>query len=203
MNDDLITHALTAHEADAPDGREVLGNADRLARRYRRRRRTAQATGAAVLGVGVVAGAVNAPSLFHGGSGSPQVRVFTTEPPPPHVYTDDEARNEYWNDGYDFHNATDLARLWHMTDIDAVKATAGRKLLDHETLPVKPANEPASPEDKDAEQATLAFFNAGYTYDDAVELGQRWSMPDTYQVKVKAGHKVENGETLPVQPSGK
>ncbi len=204
MTDDLIRSALTDRDDDLPTESEVLANADRLAGRYRRRRRTAQATTAAVLGVGAVAGAVNLPSLFHADP-KPQTQLYGDSPTatPTPTYTDEQARNEYFNDGYDWHNAEDLARLWHESDITQVKTDAGYKLLNHETLPVEPANQPASPEDKDAEQATLAFFNAGYTYDDAVELGKRWNVPDTYQVKVKAGHKIENGETLPVQPSGK
>ncbi|MCU1603199.1 MAG: hypothetical protein JWO22_3908 [Frankiales bacterium] len=203
MNDDLLRDAL-AHRADPlPAESEVLANADRLARRYRRRRRTAQATTGAVLGVGLVAGAVDLPSLFHSDPATPQTQLFGAQPTPTPTHSDDQALTEYFNDGYDYRNAVDLARLWHETDIGATKVEAGHKLLDGETLPVKPAGQPASPADKDADQATSAFFNAGYTYDDAVELGKKWNLPDTYQVKVKAGHKVENGETLPVQPSGK
>jgi hypothetical protein len=47
-----------------------------------------------------------------------------------------------------------------------------------------------------------AFFGAGYTYDDAVQLGKIWNETDTFRVKIDAGQKLLDGQTLPVQPSG-
>ncbi|HTW21874.1 MAG TPA: hypothetical protein VME70_16900, partial [Mycobacteriales bacterium] len=40
--------------------------------------------------------------------------------------------------GYDYSDAQQLATMWHETDITQVKAEAGKKLLDGETLPISP-----------------------------------------------------------------
>ncbi|MFD0481763.1 hypothetical protein ACFQ46_04075 [Kineococcus sp. GCM10028916] len=41
------------------------------------------------------------------------------------------------------------------------------------------------------------FFGAGYTYDDAVELGGLWGT-DPYEAKIRGGQALENGEALPI-----
>jgi hypothetical protein len=56
----------------------------------------------------------------------------------------------------------------------------------------------STPQDSDVQ----AFFAAGYTYNDAVKLGNIWHESDTFRVKAEAGHKLVDGKALPVQPSG-
>jgi hypothetical protein len=48
----------------------------------------------------------------------------------------------------------------------------------------------------------VAFFNAGYDYNDAVTLAGIWHTTDAYQAKIKGGKQIENGGTLPIPPSG-
>jgi hypothetical protein len=49
--------------------------------------------------------------------------------------SDDFARGAYYNNGYDYTEAQHLAKVWGQTDISAVKATAGRKILAGIKLP--------------------------------------------------------------------
>ncbi|WP_433825714.1 hypothetical protein ACQP2E_26820 [Actinoplanes sp. CA-015351] len=71
-----------------------------------------------------------------------------------------------------------------------------------------PAGAPASPEpDPSASEKELlerweAFFGAGYSYNEAVELAGLWQMsPENIgAVKAEAGRRLLLGETLPVQP---
>jgi hypothetical protein len=44
----------------------------------------------------------------------------------------------YFAAGYDYQDALALGRLWHKTDTVGVKAEAGKKLLNGETLPIAP-----------------------------------------------------------------
>jgi hypothetical protein len=215
MNEDIdiekLREAFTAHEHLVPNSNEVLARAGKLARRYRRRRRAAQAAGASVLGVGVVAGSVVLPgrhwntnsgqggvSTLAGTSSGPLSLVLPTPTPTPtKTYTQQQELSAYFGAGYDYNNAVALASLWHETDIDKVKADAGLKLLQGQTLPVPPNGTPETPQEK----AIDAFLNAGYTYDDAVTLGQMWNETDVVQIKAEAGQKLLDGQTLPIAPS--
>lgn len=102
----------------------------------------------------------------------------------------------YFAAGYTYDDAVALGKIWHETDTAAIKAAAGQKLLDGDSLPVAPSGTPESKEDR----AVDAFFNAGYTYDDAVRLGQMWNEPNTAHVKAEAGQKLLDGQTLPIKP---
>jgi hypothetical protein len=117
----------------------------------------------------------------------------------PQSATDGEgpALTAYFSAGYDYANAQQLARLWHESNVDQVKAQAGHKLLNGDSLPVSPDGTPASPENK----AVAAFFGAGYDYNDAVKLGKMWS-ESPYQAKIDGGTRIENGQQLPVTPGG-
>jgi hypothetical protein len=107
------------------------------------------------------------------------------------------AMTAYFDAGYDYTNAQQLAKIWGETDINQVKAQAGSKLLNGDTLPVRPDGQPVPPEN----HAVDTFFAAGYDYNDAVKLGHLWNVT-TYQAKIDGGKKIENGETLPIQPQG-
>jgi hypothetical protein len=111
------------------------------------------------------------------------------------------ALTKYFDAGYDYNNAVALGKIWNETDITKIKTEAGQKLLDGETLPVKPDGTPVPPENAGADQAINTFFNDGYDYNDAVKLGKIWNV-DSYHAKIKGGKKLEAGQTLPVSPSG-
>lgn len=239
MNDriDELSETFEAHEYLAPDAATVLERANAIARVYCRRRRAARATGASVLGAGLVAsvatfprwewhgvsgGGVNAvqpasgggtrsasgtgsasstPSASLGASSTPRESSSATSTPSvsptARAYTEQQELYEYFADGYDYNNAVALASLWKQTDIGQVKASAGLKLLEGASLPVTPNGTPATP----SERALNAFFTAGYDYNDAVTLGTLWHETDIGQVKADAGQKLLAGQTLPISPS--
>lgn len=51
---------------------------------------------------------------------------------------EDKAMDAFFNAGYDYDDAVTLAGMWHETNIAHVKAEAGQKLLDGQTLPIAP-----------------------------------------------------------------
>lgn len=213
MNDDgdQLSVTFAAHEHLAPDAADVLARANQIARSYHRRRWAVRATGSAVLGAGLVAGGVALPGRI-GHSGGDQTITASPlasggdqspSPSPSTTYTQSEELAAYFDGGYDYADAVQLAQLWNETDgITAVKAAAGLKLLDGEKLPIPPSGTPVSTTETKADVARDAFFAAGYDYDDAVTLGKMWNQSNTYQVKAEAGQKLLDGQPLPIQPSG-
>jgi hypothetical protein len=116
---------------------------------------------------------------------------------------DDQARAEYFADGYTYDDAVKLSHLWNNEDPWQVKADAGKKLLAGKTLPVQPSGTPTSdsPQDVTYSQKDIdAFFNAGYGSADAVRLGNLWNVSNLTQVKADAGKKLLAGQTLPIAP---
>jgi hypothetical protein len=207
MNEDTdqLSATFAAHEHLAPDAGVVLAKANRIARSYRRRRWAVRATGASVVGAGLVAGGIALPGRVGGAASTEAVSSsqFASggdpTPTPTPTYTQDQEFNAYFAAGYDYDNAVELAQLWNDTsNIGAVKADAGLKLLEGQTLPVQPDG----PVESQADQARAAFFAAGYDYNDAVTLGNLWHETDITQVKADAGQKLLDGQTLPIQPSG-
>jgi hypothetical protein len=114
----------------------------------------------------------------------------------------DKARAAFFAAGYDYNDAVALGNLWHESDPWQVKADAGQKLIDGQTLPIKPGSSPNPPAPPVTQTDTdvNAFFAAGYTYNDAVKLGNLWNNTNTYQVKAEAGKKLLDGQTLPISP---
>jgi hypothetical protein len=233
-NGDQLSVTFAAHEHLAPDAADVLARAHRIARSYQRRRWAVRATGGAVLGAGLVASGIALPGrlghssgdqtviatpLAGGGSASPSASPSTT-------YTQSEELAEYFAAGYDYNDAVQLATLWNDTDIVTVKADAGLKLLEGETLPIPPSESPGAgaetvvgsskvsakkerlaklvksyaATDDSMSPALTAYFAAGYDYPNAVALGQLWNETDITQIKTEAGQKLLDGETLPVKP---
>jgi hypothetical protein len=120
----------------------------------------------------------------------------TPSDPNPISLAEEQADQAFFAAGYTYDDAVQLGTLWHESDTNKVKADAGQKLLDGASLPVDPSGQPESKESR----AVDAFFNAGYTYDDAVTLGQMWNEPNTAHVKADAGQKLLDGHPLPIQP---
>ena len=69
------------------------------------------------------------------------------------------------------------------------------------TMPnMKPSAPAASPAQTDEDKAYLAYFAAGYDYDDAVTLAKLWKSTDEPgAIKIEAGRKLLAGETLPIR----
>lgn len=64
--------------------------------------------------------------------------------------------------------------------------------------PAADTTEVSVPVDADQDLRTT-YFDAGYTYDDAVVLGAQWNL-DPWEAKVEGGRRLVAGETLPVEP---
>ena len=127
----------------------------------------------------------------------------TPTSPTPEVSVSATDLAAYFAAGYGYDDALKLAQLWHMTgDPATTKAEAGRRLLAGQQLPIAPISPsptgtvPANGTDA----AVAAYFAAGYTYDDAVTLGNMWNIADTYQVKADAGQKLLAAQRLPINP---
>jgi hypothetical protein len=200
-----LREAFETHETLAPDPAAVYARVQELSRIYKRRRRGAQAAGTAVLGAGLIAGAIQLPSVLAGIAapagvpGAPVPSVATS-----YSQADlDKDWAAYFAAGYGYDDAVRLAALWH-TDksIGLVKAEAGRRLLAGETLPISPHPDPSVPATPDpaAAAALRAFFDAGYVWDDAVQLATLWKLSDPSEAKVVAGKKLEDGQKLPIEP---
>jgi hypothetical protein len=238
MHDNIeqLNETFAAHEYLAPDPGDVLEKANAIARTYCRRRLAARATGASVLGAGVIAGGIALPRLHWtsdsggvavgqaaSGGGAPVLAGTPTGAPTiapspspivsgspaaspspslsvpasPRPYNEQQELDAYLADGYDYDNAVQLSALWNVSDIETVKAEAGLKLLQGEALPVLPSGTPETPQQK----ALDAYFAAGYDYNDALTLGTLWHETDVTQIKTDAGQKLLDGQTLPITPT--
>ncbi|MCC2307820.1 hypothetical protein [Cellulomonas chengniuliangii] len=109
------------------------------------------------------------------------------------------ALEAFWAADYSLADVTRLADLWQVEDAYEVKARAGQLILDGKQAELgAPTPEVVDP----ITEAATAFWDAGYTYEDAQQLAALWSSEDTYEAKIAAGQKLLAGETLPVPPSG-
>ena len=121
----------------------------------------------------------------------------------------EKAQGAFFAAGYDYNDAVTLGTLWHETDIGQIKAEAGQKLLDGQTLPIQPSTPVAStgpvvssPTPLSSEDPALAaYFAAGYDYNAAITLGALWHETDLGQIKAEAGQKLLDGQTLPIAPT--
>jgi len=210
-HDEQLREAFETHETLAPDPASVYARVLELSRTYKRRRRTAQVAGTAVLGAGLIAGAIHLPSMLPGpsGGGGAALSVGAPGAAAPSVaptYSEADLNKDwaaYFAAGYGYNDAVQLATLWNSKNIGFVKAEAGRRLLAGETLPITPHPDPVPTPDPSAsaEAAALqAFFDAGYVWDDAVQLATLWHLDDPSRAKVDAGKLLESGQTLPIQP---
>ena len=129
--------------------------------------------------------------------GTPNPEV-TTDPEDPAIKAAQAQLDAFFGAGYTWDEAVKLAKIWHLKDPSDAKTMAGKKLLAHETLPVKPkpANVAAAKEEKQDE----AYFNKGYSVDDAVKLAKTWHLKSAYAAKVEGGKRILAGQTLPIQP---
>ena len=213
---DQLREAFETHENQVPDPAAVYAKVQELSTRYKRRRLGAQVAGGAVLGAGLIAGAINLPAFLPGAPGTsgtatlpaaaPAASASVSRSAPASPTEINEQLAAYTKAGYGYDEAVLLARLWKLggDDMYRVKAEAGRRLLLGETLPVRPlpetpaTEETASPLDQ---KRWDAFFDAGYDWDDAVKLARLWKIKDPGDAKLEAGKRLLAGQTLPVRPS--
>ena len=215
---DQLREAFETYETQAPDPAAVYSRVQELSTKYKRRRKSLQVAGGAVLAAVAVAGVVTLPNLLPGNARNTSTVSFPagavpSSAAPSTIPSMSPAQMEqyfraYFDAGYDYDDAVQLSALWHVkADISKVKAEAGRRLLAGETLPFPatpnppdPTTDPNDPAIK-AEQAQLAaFFDAGYTWTEAEKLAKIWHLADPSDAKTMAGKKLLAGETLPVKP---
>ena len=122
------------------------------------------------------------------------------KPTPNHDDTADpkvEAQlNAFSAAGYSYEDAEKLAELWKTADPYSAKVEGGKRLLAHKKLPIEPSN----PEQGKEQARVNAYFEAGYTYDDAVRLATLWKKADPYSAKVEAGKRILAGDEMPFKP---
>jgi hypothetical protein len=205
-----LREAFETHETLAPDPAEVYARVQELSRTYRRRRRGAQVAGTAVLGAGLIVGAIQLPSILAGlpggaGLAAPAGAPGSQVPSIAASFSQADLEKDwaaYFAAGYGYEDALQLAALWHTDqNIGLVKAEAGRRLLAGQTLPIPPHPNPNVASQPAPDVAAMqAFFDAGYVWEDAVQLAALWKMSDPSAAKVAAGQKLEAGQKLPIAP---
>ncbi|WP_436529297.1 hypothetical protein [Actinoplanes sp. HUAS TT8] len=105
---------------------------------------------------------------------------------------------KFFSAGYSYEDAVKLAKLWKLKTPYDAKVAGGEKLLAGKKLPVKPS--PANVQDAKEAAQVEAFFNAGYTIEDATKLSKLWHLPTAYDAKVAGGKKILAGQSLPFKP---
>lgn len=98
----------------------------------------------------------------------------------------------YWEGGYNYRQLLVLADEWNLSEFEA-KARAGNAVLAGDTssfdalvADIKPAEQVAY------DGADAAFWEAGYTYDDAAALAEEWNI-DTYEAKIRVSEMLAAG----------
>ena len=143
---------------------------------------------------------IAAPEMLAPIAAEAQAQAFLAVPTDPsgELFVLPDGWEDFFAAGYDYDDAVAIAEAWGSdATVEEIKATAGLALRDGQTLPIAPGSGPAAPELGDP--SIVAFFNAGYDYDDALELAELWGV-DSVQAKVAAGEKLLVGQTLPVVP---
>ncbi|MFI5891681.1 hypothetical protein ACIA5D_16375 [Actinoplanes sp. NPDC051513] len=130
--------------------------------------------------------------------GTPNPVDPPADPDDPAIKAAQAQLDAFFGAGYTWDEAVKLAKIWHLKDPSDAKTMAGKKLLAHETLPVKPkpVNVAAALENKRVD----AFFKKGYDVGDAIKLAKTWHLKTAYQAKVEGGKRILAGQTLPIQP---
>jgi hypothetical protein len=208
-HEDQLREAFVSHENLAPDPAAVYARVQELSKTYTWRRRGIQAAGGVVVGAGLIAGIVNMTAVLPHDPDKRPAAVLPAAPPSvsasPSLSAVDEQRayDAYFQAGYDYEDAQQLAKMWQMSDIGQVKATAGGRLLRGLPLPFAATpDDPASeePVDPKIQARYQAFFDAGYVWDDAVKLAKLWKLSDPSDAKIEGGKRLLDGKKLPVRP---
>jgi len=206
-----LREAFESNENNIADPSAVYARVQELSQKYKRRRRGAQVAAGGVLGAGLIAGAINLPAFLPADPGgnsatnlpaaAPAASLSTRRP----EATLQAQLKAYYDAGYGYDNAQQLAAAWNQgnSDLVPIKAEAGRRLLLGETLPVKPSpDQPVEEKTVTPTQAKQfgAFFTAGYTWDEAAKLAKLWKLADPSAAKLEAGKRLLAGQELPIKP---
>jgi hypothetical protein len=205
QNEERLSETFESHGEQTPDPAAVYARVEELSRSYKWRRRGIQIAGGVVVAGGLIAGFTLVGN--NGATPAPAGNAIVAAAPATSAapVSDEEALKAYFAAGYHYDDAVALAKAWQSTSgIGVIKADAGRKLLSGEGLPFKPLpyTEPTvDPAQVQAMSAQLtAFFDTGYTWDDAVAFAKLWKIKDPSDAKVAAGKKIIAHEKLPFAP---
>jgi hypothetical protein len=211
-----LREAFETSERQTPDPAAVYARVLELSTKYKRRRRGLQVAGGSVAAAGLIAAAVQLPSVLSGGNGSAAgtgagvvVAAAPKPSPTPSMSKADEQRgwDAYFAAGYGYDDAVKLAELWKSPDDPSlIKAEAGLKLLAGQKLPFAPLPQPTDTYDPGTAQSLKegaiedAFFTSGYDGTDAIKLAKIWKLDSQEAAKIMGGTKLLNGEKLPLKP---
>ncbi len=112
-----------------------------------------------------------------------------------------DAYGAYWEAGYNYRQLLALAEEWNLSEFEA-KGRAGTAILNGDTSSfdaIVAGIEPG-PEELPFDQIPFddgdqlrVFWDAGYDYDDALELAEEWNT-EAYEAKVLAASLIEQGD---------
>ncbi|MCM4082822.1 hypothetical protein [Paractinoplanes hotanensis] len=158
-HEERLRYAMEEHEYLAPDQATVWARIELLAQIYRRRSLILRSAGSVVLSAGLVAGLVQMHTFIQGGVAAlppaatpsaavPQSPAATTRPPAPRIAPTrspppapgELEMDAYFEAGYGWTEAEELARLWRFRDPSDAKVEGGRRLLAGERLPIRPSS---------------------------------------------------------------
>lgn len=112
-----------------------------------------------------------------------------------------DAYAAYWEAGYNYRQLLTLTEEWNLSEFEA-KAQAGRAILAGDTSSFDALVEgvEAGPEETGevVSSPADAFWDAGFTYDDALVLAEEWNV-DTYEAKVEAATLITAGDQAEVE----
>lgn len=113
--------------------------------------------------------------------------------------SDLDAYAAYWEAGYNYNQLLTLASEWNLSEFEA-KARAGAAILAGDTSSfeniiagIEPFLEELETYDAAASNPTDAFWDAGFTYDDALALAEVWNL-DSWDAKILAAEMIQDGD---------
>lgn len=210
-SDDQLRSVFHAHAGDAPDATVVHAEILATLTRKRRQRHAAHAAGAALVIGGLVAVPIVANSRTNHTQrvgpalGSSTLPTATLPPSSPSTTTPlpqpNEARSDldvvaFFDAGYTYDDAVELAKIWNVPDPYLTKQLAGQQLSDGKQLPIAPGHSIAvSPGAQSRTGQELTAFSAqGYGVADATQLAAMWHEDgDLTLVKMLAGQQLLDG----------
>ena len=138
---DQLSETFAAHESLAPAADAVLARSHEIARSLKRRQWMVRSTSGVALGAAVVVGGVVVPqTLHHNGSHNATVIGTASSGAAPTAAsspaaTQDEDWAAYFNAGYTYDDAVQLAKLWNESDgPDAIGNVIMQGVLGHDLL---------------------------------------------------------------------
>lgn len=115
-----------------------------------------------------------------------------------------EQYDAFWGAEHTDEDVLRLSALWH-SDATATKARAGQMILDGLPVPAAPGSGtapspmPVVPPVYASQAQSDAFWDAGYSMEDATLLTDLWGV-ELGEMKATAGQMILDGEALPIAP---